>query len=150
MIGNRNHLSTTSPVLTHHSPTQSFCVTPKPSKTHHLKQTPSTSNCSAGVDCTWQTNFLGPFLLTELLGRFRQKHQSLPVRCEDGMEGFFFLALNGWGKNWKDDNGKQPKLFKKTHWVQGRCSEIAFSVCESVFFFFFAQSLLVFLLLFYD
>ena len=30
-----------------------------------------------------------------------------------GWKDFVFLALNGWGKNWKDDNGKQPKLLKK-------------------------------------
>ena len=32
------------------------------------------------MDGTWQTNFLGPFLLTELLGRLRQKQQHSPVR----------------------------------------------------------------------
>ncbi|CAE7216714.1 unnamed protein product [Symbiodinium sp. CCMP2592] len=31
-------------------------------------------------DATWQTNFLGPFLLTELLARLRSKEQSEPVR----------------------------------------------------------------------
>ena len=31
-------------------------------------------------DVTWQTNFLGPFLLTELLARLRSKEQSEPVR----------------------------------------------------------------------
>ncbi|CAK9022935.1 unnamed protein product [Durusdinium trenchii] len=31
-------------------------------------------------DSTWQTNFLGPFLLTELLARLRQKQQPSPVR----------------------------------------------------------------------
>lgn len=41
------------------------------------------------MDGTWQTNFLGPFLLTELLGRLRQKQQHSPVRllfCQKRLE----------------------------------------------------------------
>lgn len=41
---------------------------------------PPPSSSAKGFDCTWQTNFLGPFLLTELLARLRQKHQHSPVR----------------------------------------------------------------------
>ncbi|CAJ1342540.1 unnamed protein product, partial [Effrenium voratum] len=33
-----------------------------------------------GGDATWQTNFLGPFLLTELLNRFRKEQHRDPVR----------------------------------------------------------------------
>ena len=64
--------------------------TPRSCRTPAFKCPP----VAPGGDATWQTNFLGPFLLTELLNRFRKEQHRDPVRREREKWGINPYSMN--------------------------------------------------------